>query len=105
MNFLCYIYIYKKYILRNIYISSCRYAREGHLSYYKLDHLIPPEVILTKNEINFLSQAMDITHKGMRKVIERMANFLNVTQIICPDFLSLITRYCKELHLPGINIV
>ncbi|XP_032675536.1 TATA box-binding protein-associated factor RNA polymerase I subunit B isoform X2 [Odontomachus brunneus] len=43
-----------------------RYAREGHLSYYKLDHLIPPEVTLTKSDLNFLSRTMDtyITHKG-----------------------------------------
>lgn len=79
----------------------CRYGREGHLSYYKLDRLIPPEVALTRNDVNFLSRAMDITHKGMRRIIGRMAKFLGVTKIICPDFLPLINRYCSELNLPS----
>ncbi|EFN87076.1 hypothetical protein EAI_04977 [Harpegnathos saltator] len=77
-----------------------RYGREGHLSYYKLDHLIPPEVTLTRNDLNFLSRVMDVTHKGMRRIIGNMATFLGVTKIICPNFLSLISRYCIELELP-----
>ncbi|KAL6427148.1 hypothetical protein ACFW04_008650 [Cataglyphis niger] len=81
------------------------YGREGHLSYYKLDRLIPIEVALTRNDVNFLSQAVDITHKGMRRIIGRMAKFLGVTTIICPDFLPLINRYCSELNLPrGISL-
>ncbi|XP_011250767.2 TATA box-binding protein-associated factor RNA polymerase I subunit B [Camponotus floridanus] len=86
---------------QDIHLSDMlRYGREGHLSYYKLDRLIPPEVALTRNDINFLSRAMDITHKGMRRIIGRMAKFLGVTKIICPDFLPLINRYCSELNLP-----
>ncbi|EGI63334.1 PREDICTED: TATA box-binding protein-associated factor RNA polymerase I subunit B isoform X1 [Acromyrmex echinatior] len=82
-----------------------RYGREGRLSYYRLDRLIPPEVSLTKNDMNFLSRAMDITHKGMRKVIGQMAKFLGVTKIICPDLYSLVNRYCIELALPkGISL-
>ncbi|XP_029667149.1 TATA box-binding protein-associated factor RNA polymerase I subunit B [Formica exsecta] len=82
-----------------------RYGREGHLSYYKLDRLIPPEVALTRNDVNFLSRAADITYKGMRRIIGRMAKFLGVTTIICPDFLPLINRYCSELNLPrGISL-
>ncbi|XP_011331057.2 TATA box-binding protein-associated factor RNA polymerase I subunit B [Ooceraea biroi] len=82
-----------------------RYGREGHLSYYKFDHLIPPEVALTRDDVNFLSRAADITHKGMRSIIGKMAEFLGVTKIICPDFLSFIVRYCNELHLPrGISL-
>ncbi|KAL6427134.1 hypothetical protein ACFW04_008636 [Cataglyphis niger] len=76
------------------------YAREGHLSYYKLDRLIPPEVILTKNDVNFLSRAAGIKRKGMRRIIGRMAKFLGVTTIICSDFLPLINRHCSELNLP-----
>lgn len=55
--------------------------------------------------MNFLSRAMDITHKGMRLIIGRMAKFLGVTKIICPDLLSLVNRYCTELALPSMNIV
>ncbi|XP_071569338.1 TATA box-binding protein-associated factor RNA polymerase I subunit B isoform X1 [Temnothorax nylanderi] len=77
-----------------------RYGREGHLSYYRLDRLVPPEVSLTRSDMNFLSRAMDITHKGMRRIIGRMAKFLGVTKIICPDLLSLVNRYCTELALP-----
>ncbi|XP_011864842.1 PREDICTED: TATA box-binding protein-associated factor RNA polymerase I subunit B [Vollenhovia emeryi] len=77
-----------------------RYGREGHLSYYRLDHLVPAEVALTRSDMNFLSRAMDITHKGMRRIIGRMAKFLGVTGIICPDLLSLVNRYCTELALP-----
>ncbi|XP_011644260.1 TATA box-binding protein-associated factor RNA polymerase I subunit B isoform X1 [Pogonomyrmex barbatus] len=91
---------------QDIHLSDMiRYGREGHLSYYRLDHLIPPEVTLTRNDINFLSRAMDISHKGMRRIIGQMAKFLGVTKIICPDFLSLINRYCIELALPkGISL-
>ncbi|XP_011691959.1 PREDICTED: TATA box-binding protein-associated factor RNA polymerase I subunit B [Wasmannia auropunctata] len=77
-----------------------RYGREGHLSYYRLDRLIPPEVSLTRSDMNFLSRAADITHKGMRRIIGQMAKFLGVTKIICPDLLSLVNRYCTELALP-----
>ncbi|XP_071626438.1 TATA box-binding protein-associated factor RNA polymerase I subunit B [Temnothorax longispinosus] len=77
-----------------------RYGREGHLSYYRLDRLVPPEVSLTRSDMTFLSRAMDITHKGMRRIIGRMAKFLGVTKIICPDLLSLVNRYCTELALP-----
>ncbi|XP_071866435.1 TATA box-binding protein-associated factor RNA polymerase I subunit B isoform X2 [Bombus fervidus] len=48
-----------------------RYGREGHLSYYKLDHLLPPELDLTANERSFLTQNVEITHKGMRRIIAR----------------------------------
>ncbi|XP_024224263.1 TATA box-binding protein-associated factor RNA polymerase I subunit B isoform X2 [Bombus impatiens] len=48
-----------------------RYGREGHLSYYKLDHLLPPELNLTANERSFLTQNVEITHKGMRRIIAR----------------------------------
>ncbi|XP_053999517.1 TATA box-binding protein-associated factor RNA polymerase I subunit B isoform X1 [Hylaeus anthracinus] len=82
-----------------------RYGREGHLSYYKLDHLIPPEVNLTKRERNFLSQNVEITHKGMRRIIASIAKLLGVWDIVCPDFLPLISRYCQELGLPkGIKL-
>ncbi|KAL0116007.1 hypothetical protein PUN28_011105 [Cardiocondyla obscurior] len=86
---------------QDIHLSDMiRYGREGHLSYYKLDHLVPPEISLTNNDIKFLSRAADITHKGMRSVIGRMAKFLGVRKIICPDLLSLVNRYCTELVLP-----
>lgn len=68
-----------------------------------MDRLIPPEVALTRNDINFLSRTIDITHKGMRRIIGRMAKFLGVTRLICPDFLPLINRYCSELNLPSMN--
>ncbi|XP_043600974.1 TATA box-binding protein-associated factor RNA polymerase I subunit B [Bombus pyrosoma] len=82
-----------------------RYGREGHLSYYKLDHLLPPELNLTANERSFLTQNVEITHKGMRRIIASMAKLLGVWNIVCPDFLSLVNRYCQELGLPrGIQL-
>ncbi|XP_018310608.1 TATA box-binding protein-associated factor RNA polymerase I subunit B [Mycetomoellerius zeteki] len=91
---------------QDIHLSDMiRYGREGRLSYYRLDRLIPPEISLTKSDMNFLSRAMDITHRGMRKVIGQMAKFLGVTKIICPDLYSLVNRYCIELALPkGISL-
>ncbi|XP_018049912.1 PREDICTED: TATA box-binding protein-associated factor RNA polymerase I subunit B isoform X1 [Atta colombica] len=91
---------------QDIHLSDMiRYGREGRLSYYRLDRLIPPEVSLTKNDIFFLSRAMDITHKGMRRVIGQMAKFLGVTKIVRPDLYSLVNRYCIELALPkGISL-
>ncbi|XP_029157155.1 LOW QUALITY PROTEIN: TATA box-binding protein-associated factor RNA polymerase I subunit B [Nylanderia fulva] len=91
---------------QNIHLGDMlRYGREGHLSYYKLDRLIPPEITLTKTDVNFLSRAAEITHKGMRRIVGRMAKFLGVTKLICPDFLPLINRYCNELNLPrGISL-
>ncbi|XP_003490536.1 TATA box-binding protein-associated factor RNA polymerase I subunit B isoform X1 [Bombus impatiens] len=82
-----------------------RYGREGHLSYYKLDHLLPPELNLTANERSFLTQNVEITHKGMRRIIASIAKLLGVWNIVCPDFLSLVNRYCQELGLPrGIQL-
>nr|XP_033205926.1 TATA box-binding protein-associated factor RNA polymerase I subunit B isoform X1 [Bombus vancouverensis nearcticus] len=82
-----------------------RYGREGHLSYYKLDHLLPPELNLTAKERGFLTQNVEITHKGMRQIIASIAKLLGVWNIVCPDFLSLVNRYCQELGLPrGIQL-
>ncbi|XP_043265740.1 TATA box-binding protein-associated factor RNA polymerase I subunit B [Colletes gigas] len=82
-----------------------RYGREGHLSYYKLDHLLPPEINLTKRERNLLSQNVEITHKGMRRIIASIAKLLDVWDIVSPDFLPLVSRYCQELGLPkGIQL-
>ncbi|XP_078032989.1 TATA box-binding protein-associated factor RNA polymerase I subunit B [Augochlora pura] len=77
-----------------------RYGREGHLSYYKLDHLLPPEVSLSKSEIHCLTPNVEITHRGMRRLAASMAKFLGVWEIVCPDFLPLVNRYCQELGLP-----
>ena len=86
-------------------ISPFRYGREGHLSYYKLDHLLPPELNLTAAEKSFLvSQNVEITHKGMRKIITSMAKSLHVWDIVCPNLLSLVNRYCQELGLPSMLI-
>ncbi|XP_076295714.1 TATA box-binding protein-associated factor RNA polymerase I subunit B [Lasioglossum baleicum] len=82
-----------------------RYGREGHLSYYKLDHLLPPEVSLSKSEMNFLTQNVEITHKGMRRLAAGIAKFLHVWDVTCPDLLPLVHRYCQELGLPkGIQL-
>nr|XP_031847498.1 TATA box-binding protein-associated factor RNA polymerase I subunit B [Nomia melanderi]XP_031847499.1 TATA box-binding protein-associated factor RNA polymerase I subunit B [Nomia melanderi] len=82
-----------------------RYGREGHLSYYKLDHLLPPEVNITKDSTNFLTQNVEITHKGMRQLIASMAKLLGVWDIACPELLPLVNRYCQELCLPkGIQL-
>ncbi|XP_033324904.2 TATA box-binding protein-associated factor RNA polymerase I subunit B [Megalopta genalis] len=82
-----------------------RYGREGHLSYYKLDHLLPPEVSLSKSEIHFLTPNVEITHRGMRRLTASMAKFLGVWEVVCPDFLPLVNRYCQELGLPrGIQL-
>ncbi|XP_015597205.1 TATA box-binding protein-associated factor RNA polymerase I subunit B [Cephus cinctus] len=77
-----------------------RFVREGHLSYYKMDHLIPPEIVLTKSDLNIITQTTEITHKAMRNTSARMAKFLGVREITCPYFLPLISRYCQELQLP-----
>ncbi|CAK9824738.1 TATA box-binding protein-associated factor RNA polymerase I subunit B [Anthophora retusa] len=77
-----------------------RYGKEGHLSYYKVDHLLPPEISINANERKFLTQSTEITHKGMRRIIASIAKLLGVWDIICPDFSSLVSRYCLELGLP-----
>ncbi|XP_058793595.1 TATA box-binding protein-associated factor RNA polymerase I subunit B [Phymastichus coffea] len=77
-----------------------RFSKEGHLSYYKLDHLLPPEVALTKTDVHLLTQNSDITHKGMRRTIASLAKFLNVKEFPTPNLLGLIERYCEDLTLP-----
>ncbi|XP_033207178.1 TATA box-binding protein-associated factor RNA polymerase I subunit B [Belonocnema kinseyi] len=85
---------------QNIHLSDMlRYGREGHLSYYKLDNLLPPEVSITKKDIKMLSQSTEMTHKGFRKVAAGVAQFLDV-QLDLPDFSTLIEQYCQELQLP-----
>ncbi|KAK2584219.1 hypothetical protein KPH14_006637 [Odynerus spinipes] len=77
-----------------------RYAREGYMSYYRLDHLLPPEVKLSQKDVNFLSQNTEITHKGMRRIAANMATFIGIQKINSTNILSLISRYCQELALP-----
>ncbi|XP_014600234.1 PREDICTED: TATA box-binding protein-associated factor RNA polymerase I subunit B [Polistes canadensis] len=77
-----------------------RFAREGHMSYYRLDHLIPSEVKLSQNDVNFLTQNTEITHKGLRKIAARMAKFIGIRKMSSPNLLPLISRYCQELALP-----
>ncbi|XP_047351708.1 TATA box-binding protein-associated factor RNA polymerase I subunit B [Vespa velutina] len=77
-----------------------RYAREGHMSYYRLDHLVPSEVKLSQNDVNFLTQNTEITHKGMRRIAASMAKFIGIKKMSCPNLFPLISRYCQELALP-----
>lgn len=77
-----------------------RYGREGHLSYYRLDHLLPAEMTITDSDVKLLTQNNEITHKGMRKTSAEIAKFLFVSEIRCPNLVTLIKRYCKELNLP-----
>ncbi|XP_043500870.1 TATA box-binding protein-associated factor RNA polymerase I subunit B isoform X2 [Polistes fuscatus] len=79
-----------------------RFAREGHMSYYRLDHLIPSEVKLSQNDVNFLTQNTEITHKGLRKIAARMAKFIGIRKMSSPNLLPLINRYCQELALPSV---
>ncbi|XP_026674207.1 TATA box-binding protein-associated factor RNA polymerase I subunit B [Ceratina calcarata] len=82
-----------------------RYGKEGHLSYYKLDHLIPTEISLTAQEKNFLTQNIELTSKGLRRMVASMAKLLGVWELLCPDLSSLVGRYCQELGLPrGIRL-
>ncbi|XP_012287844.1 TATA box-binding protein-associated factor RNA polymerase I subunit B [Orussus abietinus] len=95
------IYLALRIHKENVHLADMlRYGREGHLSYYKLDHLLPPEISIAKGDMTILSQVNDITHKGMRQLSASMAKFLNIYELFCPDFLPLITQYCQELRLP-----
>ncbi|XP_016845489.1 TATA box-binding protein-associated factor RNA polymerase I subunit B [Nasonia vitripennis] len=86
---------------QDIHLSDMlRFGREGHLSYYTLAHLLPPEITLTKTDVNLLTQTTDITHKGLRRNTASIAKFLNVYDFSKPNFLSLIRRYCEDLELP-----
>ncbi|XP_012250900.2 TATA box-binding protein-associated factor RNA polymerase I subunit B isoform X1 [Athalia rosae] len=86
---------------QNIHLADIlRYGREGHLSYYRLDHLLPAEMQLTDNDVKLLTQNNEITHKGMRRTSAELAKYLSVYEIYCPDFIMLIERYCKDLNLP-----
>ncbi|XP_043460845.1 TATA box-binding protein-associated factor RNA polymerase I subunit B [Leptopilina heterotoma] len=84
----------------NIHLSDMlRYGKEGHLSYYKMDHLIPQEVSLSKENVSMLTPINELTHKGLRELSAGIANFLDVT-FDTPNFLSLAENYCLELQLP-----
>lgn len=84
-------------------ILFARYAREGHLSYYRLDHLVPSEVKLSQNDVNFLTNNTEITHRGMRRIAASMAKFIGIRKMSCPNLLPLISRYCQELALPSMK--
>lgn len=80
-----------------------RYSREGHISYYRVEHLLPPEVNLNKAEVNNLNPVKEISHKGLRRIFAKLANFLRVFQLPHPNLLSLIQRYVTELQLPSME--
>ncbi|KAK0183093.1 hypothetical protein PV327_001165 [Microctonus hyperodae] len=78
-----------------------RYSREGHISYYRVEHFLPSDVSLSNAEVNSLNPANEITHKGLRRIIAKLANFLRVFQLPHPNLLSLMERYVTELQLPN----
>ncbi|KAJ8684128.1 hypothetical protein QAD02_019920 [Eretmocerus hayati] len=95
------IYIALRIEAQDIHISDMlRFCREGHLSYYKLDHLLPPEVSLTRSDAQLLTQRCDITHKGLRRAASGVAKFLMSYEFANPSIWSLIDRYCTDLDLP-----
>lgn len=65
-----------------------------------MDHLIPQEVSLSKENISMLTPMNELTHKGLRELSAGIANFLGVT-FDTPNFLSLAENYCLELQLPS----
>ena len=66
---------------------------------------MPPEISLSKSDINLLTQTTDVTHKGLRRTAAGIAKFLNINELAKPDFLGLIKRYCQDLNLPSKNIL
>ncbi|XP_057340353.1 TATA box-binding protein-associated factor RNA polymerase I subunit B isoform X1 [Microplitis mediator] len=86
----------------NIHLSDMlRFARDGYLSYYKLDHFIPADCSFTPTEISKLNQSREITHKGLRQAVARIKKFLQVWKFPAPNLLTLIKQYCTELQLPS----
>lgn len=65
-----------------------------------MDHLIPEEVSLSKQNVTMLTPINELTYKGLRELSAGIANFLNVT-FDTPNFLCLVEKYCQELQLPS----
>ncbi|XP_034945300.1 TATA box-binding protein-associated factor RNA polymerase I subunit B [Chelonus insularis] len=77
-----------------------RYSREGHLSYFRLEHFFPPDVTLSTSELSKIHPTADLGYRTMRAIINRMAKFLQVWELPPTDLASLLRKFCTELQLP-----
>ncbi|XP_018319167.1 TATA box-binding protein-associated factor RNA polymerase I subunit B isoform X2 [Agrilus planipennis] len=83
-----------------------RYIREGHISYHKVDHFLPEDVIgkFTKRHLlrmNIQNSQFRLLHGGVRKMTAHVAKKINVVKYISVQNIEhLIKRYCNELNLP-----
>ncbi|CAG5076979.1 Similar to TAF1B: TATA box-binding protein-associated factor RNA polymerase I subunit B (Drosophila melanogaster) [Cotesia congregata] len=86
----------------DIHVSDImRFIRDGHLSYYKLDHFIPSDITFTKKEAVRMNTFRMLHHSSLLPPIERLKKSLRVWKFPEPNLLTLIKKYCTELQLPN----
>ncbi|XP_044594910.1 TATA box-binding protein-associated factor RNA polymerase I subunit B [Cotesia glomerata] len=86
----------------DIHVSDImRFIRDGHLSYYKLDHFIPSDVTFTKKEAVRMNTFRMLHHASLIPPIERLKKSLQIWKFPEPNLLTLIKKYCTELQLPN----
>lgn len=79
---------------------------EGHLNFNKYRDLFPEEYNDKLLNIMNNSRSMMYTADCLRRYTAKLAKFLDVTKfIVVPDCVELCQKFCKELNLPGMDIL
>lgn len=78
-----------------------RFLREGHVSYYNIQHFLPENIKQEENS-NFeaLNRRAVFNHFSMRSICAKLFRDMAITELVRPNLVSLVHRYVDELQLP-----
>lgn len=78
-----------------------RFLREGHLSYYNIQHFLPENVKQEgSSNFEFLVKKSIFYHASMRQIAAKLCRDMAITELVRPNLLQLINRYVDDLRLP-----
>lgn len=78
-----------------------RFLREGHISYYNIQHFLPENIRLDgPPSYENLQKHSIFQHDKMRVFTAKLCRGMVIPQLIRPSILRLIDRYIDELSLP-----
>lgn len=78
-----------------------RFLREGHISYYNIQHFLPENIRLDEPlDFENLKRLSIFDHDAMRVFTVKLCRDMAIPQLIRPNILRLIDRYIDELCLP-----
>lgn len=77
-----------------------RWIAEGHLSVLNRKVFLPKEAIV-KGELKRIFDVKAWSSQGQKTCLLQLCKLLGISSIPVPNLITLATRFCKELQLPG----